>query len=299
MPPAGLLSKTALLQYIQSGGSASTGPDNSSAAAKRRNETLYRVYSIEQYTLASALAELSAAALTPGMRTSGASLRELAAVHHQQQEAAAANAAGSGSGGPAGEGEEALAGTAVSNSSSVQQLDLLTEEAEAADAQSQAHAGSAVERHRPSFLPPQEQPGKEEPGRQQALLVEVAQPLPQTGGLLAWLGLSSGTPLRATPGTAAQFGLLLLRSGESPEGAQRYKRGCRLAASRHASLGTCRSCPVMQLRGATWLGHRQSLAAWKPGCALPPCPCRHQVDTQLVGQDAGDPAAGAGGRGAW
>ncbi|KAL4458314.1 hypothetical protein ABPG75_013179 [Micractinium tetrahymenae] len=208
VPRTGLLPKQALLQYIQSGGSAGSGPGSASAAAKRRNETLYRVYSIEQYTLASALAELSAGALTPGMRASGASLRDLAAAHHQQQQAGAADAGACGGGEAGAEGQEQHGSGAVSNSSSVQQLDLLGQ-LQATDAESTEPAASTLGSRQPSFMQPPQQP--QQP--QQALLVDVAQPLPEPGGLLAWLGLSSGTPLRATPGTASQFWLLLLRSG--------------------------------------------------------------------------------------
>lgn len=274
--PTGLLPKHALLQYIQSGGSTSSGPDSTSAAAKRRNETLYRVYSIEQYTLASALAELSAAALTPGMRASGASLRQLAAAHHEQEEAAAAALASSSAGDAGSEGLDGPGSGGVSGSSSVQQLDLPMQ---AADGRGPAPAGSPAG-SQPSFTLSQKQHLKQEPVPQQAMLVDAA-PLPEAGGPLAWLGLASATPLRATPGTASQFRLLLLRSGAACHGAGRGQDSGMWALPGNAQTGmrATRPRPALRLprQRKSWVpaagaGGQASLHGQSWRFSSPPCP---------------------------
>ncbi|KAL6769007.1 hypothetical protein ACKKBF_B17105 [Auxenochlorella protothecoides x Auxenochlorella symbiontica] len=81
IPRTGLVSKEAFMQYVQYGGrppaSAPDGPP--SASGRRAVQSIYRVYSIEQYTLSAAIAELSAAALPSGLRPAG-NLKELASA---------------------------------------------------------------------------------------------------------------------------------------------------------------------------------------------------------------------------
>ena len=191
---------------------------------------------IEQYTLASALAELSSAAITPGLLRAGAapSLSEMAAAHHHQQvtEAGAAGGdASSGSEGAGGGAEAAPVEAAPSSDGGAQRT--------ASDASSPAsikhldlsHPSGSFNAGGAGGSTPTMSRAPSRTHRvpvQAALVVDVPRPLPEKArGLLGWLGLSSGTPLRVTPGTAVQYGLLVFRSGERGgcTGAGRVGRG--------------------------------------------------------------------------
>lgn len=66
---SGLISKHAFLQYVRYGGRPPTSdPSEQQGEAQRRVDSLYRVYSIEQYSLGSALAEIAAAQLPEGLK---------------------------------------------------------------------------------------------------------------------------------------------------------------------------------------------------------------------------------------
>ncbi|GAB4822174.1 hypothetical protein N2152v2_009220 [Parachlorella kessleri] len=86
IPRTGLLSKEAFMQYVRCGGRVQ-------AAARR--PSVYRVYSIEQYTIANVLSELSAAQIAPGLIERGATMKEIAAAVMSQ--AGASGSAQSGS----------------------------------------------------------------------------------------------------------------------------------------------------------------------------------------------------------
>jgi hypothetical protein len=290
--PAGLVPRQAFLQFVLTGGrcvhdaqAAEVAAQGGGAAAKhRRADTLYRVWSIEAYTLAGALSELSASGLAPGVRQAGAStLRELAAAHHAQREAEAAPrdqgeaqpAVGGGGEGrlaasssqliPLGTADSPVLHLHLPGQSPFGQEDGGGQEAEeeAANAapsrERQAALDAADGGSQPSQPPP--------PQQQQAPLVVEVQPVQaaRRGGPLAWLGLAGPSPLRSTPSAAAQFGILLLRSGEAGRVAGR-------------AAGTpVHSCQVPQ--GLSRL--------------IPPAP-RHQVGPQLQRQDAGAAAAHPG-----
>ena len=119
---AGLVPQDTFLQYVRYGGRPPAS--DTIPAARRRVDSLYRVYSIEQYNLTSALADRAGVALPPGLRRA-ATLRELAlltAAQHAAQAAAQREASesaslegssqqGSSQQGPlasSGEGEPAL-----------------------------------------------------------------------------------------------------------------------------------------------------------------------------------------------
>jgi hypothetical protein len=251
VPRSGLLTKQAFLHYVLSGGRAAAPTPGAIAGGiparqQRRADTLYRVWSIEQYTLANALSELSASGLAPGVREAGAAtLRELAAAHHAQEEAAegqlsqqteAASEADACSGGDlrSSEGGDASSiraggGQQSSLTSSSRQLSFtespvrhlhLPGQPQSPFSQGQGqgqHEGAsaapqAFQRQKAFKAPPAVRPTPV------PVLVEVQQE--QQGGasegLLAWVGLSAGKPLRTTPGAAAQFGILLFRSGGWP-----------------------------------------------------------------------------------
>jgi ABC-type multidrug transport system ATPase subunit len=82
---SGLITRDDFLQYVRYGGrppTADTAPVV--GGSKRRVDSLYRVYSIEQYSLGAALAELAAAQLPAGLKDgpigSGLTLKEVAAA---------------------------------------------------------------------------------------------------------------------------------------------------------------------------------------------------------------------------
>lgn len=85
-PGTGLISKADFLQYVRCGGRPPTADDpNSADGSKRRVDSLYRVYSIEQYSLGAALAEIAATQLPAGLKDgpnsgSGLSLKDIAAA---------------------------------------------------------------------------------------------------------------------------------------------------------------------------------------------------------------------------
>ena len=198
-PTAGLVTREAFVQYVVSGGRttpASAAGGDTIPAAHRRADTLYRVYSIEQYTLAGALSEVAASALTPGLRA-GTTLKDLAVAHNQQQHRTAVNAHQLQPDG----GEQQRR---VSSSGTPAALHLPT-----------PFAGQAPEAGTPASSFVQRAAGQPQPV---PVLVDVAAAATESTGLLAWLGLRGGSELRATPGAAAQFGLLLFRSGGHSEG---------------------------------------------------------------------------------
>lgn len=201
---AGLVTREAFVQYVVSGGRATpttTAAADTIPAAHRRADTLYRVYSIEQYTLAGALSEVAASALTPGLRA-GTTLKDLAVAHNSQQQPKQASVARVGhqqrqQGSPEAEEQQQRR---VSSGGTPHALHLpspfATQPANAATPSS-------------SFV--QHTAGQPVPV---PVLVDVQAAANESTGLLAWLGLRGGSELRATPGAAAQFGLLLLRAGE-------------------------------------------------------------------------------------
>jgi hypothetical protein len=249
--PAGLVSKQALMQYILGGGrpgaAAAAATGSAAAAHKRRSDTMYRVYSIEQYTLSSALSELASGGLSPGILQGGASLRDLALAQRQlegvpasgqqkeqqqlqllqeqeQQERQGGLESASGDSGSTGSSAGLEAASADSTPTSVRlplpspfsrdagdgapadyqrQNALKLSSPPASTASSGSTGGSFTQR----------QPQQQRQQLQVPVLVDVQRPEPKPQGLLAWLGLAGRTPLRATHGTAAQFGILLVRSG--------------------------------------------------------------------------------------
>lgn len=202
---AGLVTREAFVQYVVSGGrstpAAAAGADTI-PAAHRRADTLYRVYSIEQYTLAGALSEVAASALTPGLRA-GSTLKDLAMAHHnQQQQHAAARAADQQrsvtQGGQQAQAEEQQ--RRVSSGGTPSALHLPS-----------PFAGQPAEVATPGSSFVQRAGGQPVPV---PVLVDVQAAANESSGLLAWLGLKGGSELRATPGAATQLALLLLRAGE-------------------------------------------------------------------------------------
>jgi hypothetical protein len=111
-PRSGLVRRAALLGYVRHGGrppgAGAGGPGRGSAraaAARRRVDSLYRVYSIEQYSMAAALAELE------GAGTGGGAAAE--ALKARLAAGGAAELAASSSAGAAGDdGDEAAADAA-------------------------------------------------------------------------------------------------------------------------------------------------------------------------------------------
>lgn len=63
--PSGLITKSSIMQYVRHGGRPPTVD-----SVSRKNDSLYRVYSIEQYSLGNALSEL-ASQLPPGFKADG------------------------------------------------------------------------------------------------------------------------------------------------------------------------------------------------------------------------------------
>ncbi|PRW59962.1 white-brown complex 30 [Chlorella sorokiniana] len=198
VPRTGLVTREAFVQYVVSGGRttpATAGGADTIPAAHRRADTLYRVYSIEQYTLAGALSEVAASALTPGLRA-GTTLKDLAVAHHNQQQQAAA-VRNSDQQRQQAKAEEQQ--RRVSSGGTPSALHLPSPFAgQPADA---ATPGSSFVQHSASQPVPV------------PVLVDVQAAATESSGLLAWLGLQGGSELRATPGAAAQFGLLLIRAG--------------------------------------------------------------------------------------
>lgn len=85
-PTTGLITKSEFLQYVRCGGRPPTVVGgNPSEDTTRRVDSLYRVYSIEQYSLGAALSELAATQLPAGLKDgpksgSGLSLKDIAAA---------------------------------------------------------------------------------------------------------------------------------------------------------------------------------------------------------------------------
>lgn len=84
-PSTGLLTKSNFLQYVRYGGRPPTADAAPPASAsQRRVDSLYRVYSIEQYTLGNALAEMAASQLPAGLKSGPvggpATLKDMAAA---------------------------------------------------------------------------------------------------------------------------------------------------------------------------------------------------------------------------
>eukprot|EP00887_Chlorella_sp_A99_P006238 scaffold3.g6238.t1 len=242
----GLVSKAALVGYVRSGGRGAPAADAGGAGRPiRRNDSLYRVYSIEHYTLASGLSQL----LTPGARP-GASMKELAAAaaEAEAQPGAAPEA------GPGGGAIAALpAGSAhiPSSGSTTADMEQHLLRASAASVEAGHHAASDHASHHaagdgaaPAHGEREETPtavhlptpfaaaaAPEAAGvaglQRDSTALEsapssgrpslVARPSlaaagakgEQRRGLLAWL---EGSSLRATPGPVLQYGTLLVRA---------------------------------------------------------------------------------------
>lgn len=198
--PAGLVTREAFVQYVVSGGRttpATAAAADTIPAAHRRADTLYRVYSIEQYTLAGALSEVAASALTPGLRA-GTTLKDLAVAHHNQQQQAAAAQGGGQQQQQQAQSEEQQ--RRVSSGGTPHALHLPTPFAKPAQVATPSSSFVQHSAGQPVPVP---------------VLVDVQAAANESTGLLAWLGLKGGSELRATPGAAAQFGLLLLRAGDA------------------------------------------------------------------------------------
>ncbi len=198
--PAGLVTRGAFVQYVVSGGRttpATAMTADTIPAAHRRADTLYRVYSIEQYTLAGALSEVAASALTPGLRA-GTTLKDLAVVHHNQQQQAALAQGGDHQQQQQAQSEEQQ--RRVSSGGTPHALHLPTPFAKPAQVATPSSSFVQHSAGQPVPVP---------------VLVDVHAAANESTGLLAWLGLKGGSELRATPGAAAQFGLLLLRAGDA------------------------------------------------------------------------------------
>lgn len=154
------------------------------------------------------MSEVAAATLTPGMR-SAPTLRDLALAHHAREEAQHAQPQAQHAQQQA-EGSQADEHRRVSSSGTPKAIHLGgTPQSPLARAQASLAAASAAAAASKAQHPVvvQEQPA-------QAQLVAAA----ESAGLLAWLGLGTGSELRATPGAASQFGLLLVRSGARADG---------------------------------------------------------------------------------
>lgn len=88
LPGTGLISKESFLQYVRFGGRPPTidAPKPPNGGSKRRVDSLYRVYSIEQYSLGNALAEMAAAHLPAALKADPPpTLKEMAAAVVQQE----------------------------------------------------------------------------------------------------------------------------------------------------------------------------------------------------------------------
>ena len=213
----GLISKEALVQYVKNGGrTAAVNPVPS--GRNRRHDSLYRVYSIENYTLANALSEMSAAVLPPGLR-SGPTLKDIAAatmgtksVHPVSPPPAPSATASTTS-----DVEQHLL-----RASAVTDIDGHRTVSDSSGGHG-SHGGTEepMALQLPPFLPP---PGEQGwaaslQQQQQATLTNwLAKPSPlsqpaaeaeSNGGLLAWL---VGSSLRSTPSASAQYWILLLRA---------------------------------------------------------------------------------------
>ena len=82
-PRTGLIQKSVFMQYVRYGGRPPTADAPTPVgSSQRRVDSLYRVYSIEQYTLGNALAEMAASQLPAAMKAEGppATLKGMAAA---------------------------------------------------------------------------------------------------------------------------------------------------------------------------------------------------------------------------
>ncbi|KAL4536815.1 hypothetical protein Ndes2526A_g06320 [Nannochloris sp. 'desiccata'] len=91
-PRSGLIIKSEFMQYVRYGGRPPTAdaptPTRAVGGSQRRVDSLYRVYSIEQYTLGNALSELAAANLPAGLKSDPpTSLKTMAAAAMEMQQA--------------------------------------------------------------------------------------------------------------------------------------------------------------------------------------------------------------------
>jgi ABC-type multidrug transport system ATPase subunit len=89
---SGLITKSAFMQYVRYGGRPPTAdaptPTHGVGGSQRRVDSLYRVYSIEQYTLGNALSELAAANLPAALKSDPpTSLKSMAAAAMEMQQA--------------------------------------------------------------------------------------------------------------------------------------------------------------------------------------------------------------------
>ena len=203
--------------------------------------------SIEQYTLAGALSELAADALPPGVRQGATTLNDLAAAHHRQQHGVEAGPAGwqdvgsslgdasSSSSSSECDARSVQAGVGlVSPTESPVRHIYLPGQPRSPFSRDQHGSGTllagaaAVPPQAPTYqrqdalkMPltsssvPSADSSMHASQQQQEppVQVEVQQQAAARRGPLAWLGLSAGTELRTTPGAAAQFRILLFRSG--------------------------------------------------------------------------------------
>lgn len=87
-PQSGRIQKSTFLQYVRYGGRPPTADaPNPVGSSQRRVDSLYRVYSIEQYTLGNALAEMAAAQLPAALKADPpASLKAMAAAAMEMQQ---------------------------------------------------------------------------------------------------------------------------------------------------------------------------------------------------------------------
>jgi len=100
---SGLIIKSEFMQYVRYGGRPPTAdaptPTHAVGGSQRRVDSLYRVYSIEQYTLGNALSELAAANLPASLKSDPpTSLKTMAAAAMEMQQAPGALSPSSSSG---------------------------------------------------------------------------------------------------------------------------------------------------------------------------------------------------------
>lgn len=220
-----LVSKPALLAFVRSGGrpgalvAAGGGAGSGDVSdAARRNDSLYRVYSIESYTLANALSELAASTLPPGART-GATLKELAAAAAVLPPPEPIGGSSSSAASVAG----TVATTADHESHLLRSSSAHTDSSETPSTLQLPDAGSSASPEvgeAPTLKTWAKTSGSEVEVAANGTATIISAAVNQagrqhrssgsgSGGMLGWL---AGSSLRATPGALGQYGTLLSRA---------------------------------------------------------------------------------------
>jgi hypothetical protein len=221
---AGLIRKEGFMQYVRYGGRPPTADaaPGELGGSKRRVDSLYRVYSIEQYSLGAALAEMAAAQLPAALKAG--TLKDMAS--------AMVVAGGQGGAAPGGAPRKrtltltAVAGGAPEADAAAVEVAIpegeeLRDSLHSEAARTASGTDSVASLHLPPPSPPPAAAHLAAPSldsrRASSILHDVGAALPEDRGAwhraLAWCGLDAGSgSLRSTPGVFGQLVVLLSRA---------------------------------------------------------------------------------------